>query len=1228
LAGNQILVDIAATGHALLSTGAAVDLAQPLGAEELEELRWYLEDYLQVPYGVYEDRGSRIAGLIAAWGQRMYGSLFGSGEAGPDEIVVRSATPAWLGLPWELMRDPRGSAPLVLDGVKLSRELPGDGGSRDVRVAAERLRVLMVISRPAGTRDVGYRMIARPLLESMQNADLTVLRPATLAALEEQLRAAKAAGSPFQIVHFDGHGSLAGDKATLAFERPGGGTDHVTADRIATVLTGEAVPVVVLNACQSGAVGKDLEAAMATGLLSGGVPAVVAMAYRVYAAAAAEFMTAFYERLFAGDTVGEAVRAGRSRMARNPRRPSPKGDLPLDDWVIPVHYRRGEVRFPQLRTAPRPRVEDAPEEPLAPEGDFVGRDDVFFTLEELTRTDRVVVLHGPAGTGKTEVAKAFGRWWRDTGGADHVLWHSFEPGIASFGLDGVLLEAGMRLDGPDFARHDPAARRTRVMDLLRQHRVLMIWDNFESVASMPDPAAPPLDETARGDLRDFLRELSATGRSTVLVTSRTPEEWLGDVRRVAVGGLRPPESAEYADRLLAPFPAAQARRTDRAFAELLEWLDGHPLSMRLTLPHLQDTEPAVLLAQLRGADPALPAAEGEGRTTSLAASVAYSIVHLDPADQRRLVALSLFHGVTDPAVLGVFSALEETPERFRDVSGDEWTALLDRAVRLGLLRRRPEGGYGIYPALPAYLAAQWRAEETSDYQAQRDAGTRSLLTAYGGIAQELGSEENTALALQFTDQNRRVFGYLLDYAIEHHLWPQAQLVFIPLVEYLKRRGLNREAESWAVRARLAAEGPGGTPPAVERPEGSLWAVAMLAEGNRLTRARDLDAAEATYTEMLNVARNAAQIPELRPILAILYSKLGFVAGERRQLDEAERWYRQAQGIYEERGDRHGIAQMIRHLGDVAHARGRWDEAEEHYHRALALRRELGELESTALLYDRLAGLADDRGRLDEAERWYDEARSIAEERGDWDGLARSVHGLAMVTRKRGRLDDAERWYREALTLAEKAHDRPGMAACYGNLGVVALQRGQDESEDWFRRALAINQELGNRSGMAANYKTLGIIAIARKQAAEAERLLRQSLALAEETEDRNAASQAYHLLGGLAYQNQRWDESEEWLRKALAIEEDMDDQAGASMAWSQLALVSEGRGHVDEALERAIKCKAMSQRFPHVQGRENAALLARLARPLGIRALEQRWKQVTGEPLPEAVRESLEQEDG
>src|SRR5205807_2004663 len=102
--------------------------------------------------------------------------------------------------------------------------------------------------------------------------DLEVLRPPTLEALAARLRAARDAGASFQVVHFDGHG-VAADEGALVFERPGGGADYVTAGRLAGILTAADVPVAVLNACQSGAIGKRLEAAVATGLLAGGAAA-------------------------------------------------------------------------------------------------------------------------------------------------------------------------------------------------------------------------------------------------------------------------------------------------------------------------------------------------------------------------------------------------------------------------------------------------------------------------------------------------------------------------------------------------------------------------------------------------------------------------------------------------------------------------------------------------------------------------------------------------------------------------------------------------------------------------------------------------------------------------------------------------------------------------------------------------------------------------------------------
>lgn len=42
-------------------------LAWPLDAEALEDLRWYLEDYLPAPFGMWENRGPAVRAKLTGW---------------------------------------------------------------------------------------------------------------------------------------------------------------------------------------------------------------------------------------------------------------------------------------------------------------------------------------------------------------------------------------------------------------------------------------------------------------------------------------------------------------------------------------------------------------------------------------------------------------------------------------------------------------------------------------------------------------------------------------------------------------------------------------------------------------------------------------------------------------------------------------------------------------------------------------------------------------------------------------------------------------------------------------------------------------------------------------------------------------------------------------------------------------------------------------------------------
>lgn len=1214
--------------------GQPIEFSWPLDNEVLEDLRWYLEDYLQAPYGVYEDHGSQIEAELASWGEAIFSAIFGAGAARDiyvgmrscrrTELVFRSLSPSVLGLPWELIRDPARVDPLAIELAGVSRSLLEPEALELLPMPGGRLRVLMVISRPAGAADVGYRMIARPLLDRLAavrgGVDLVVLRPPTLDALVEVLSAAVEAGEPFQVVHFDGHGMQTSalpegttqvppgsrPEGVLIFEKPDGGPDKVPASRLAHVLKAGRVPLVVLNACQSGAVGKALEASVATRLLQEGVSSVVAMAYTVYAVAAAEFMAGFYERLFAGDDVKSAVTAGRRLLFQRNLRPSSKGDMPLADWVVPVHYSRADVRFLQ------PPVNQAGELPLGSAldrvgqspvqdhdgtgeldsiGRFVGRDALFFDLERAARVNRVALLHGPAGTGKTELAKAFARWWQETGGLENPAWvflYSFEPGTASFGLDGVISEIGLRMLGADFARLDRDNRRAKVHNQLTEHRVLLIWDNFEAVQSMADLGGSrlTLDQLRCQELRDFVSSLASEGQSTLLITSRTTEDWLGDICHIPVSGLAAHEAVEYAGQLLDPYPSAAPRRLKRAFGELLEWLDGHPLTMRLILPYLQRAEPEAILQSLTGSAP--PPWEvdsirnGEGaRMTSLAASLGYSYRHLPANTRRVLAAVSLCRGAIYTDALALLPMYPPVPQRFQGLTSSNWRQALADAARVGLLTELRGGMYQVHPALPSYLAAQWRAEEPDDHQVQREATLRAMVRAHaqlgGWLAQQITAGD-AAMAFRAIGSQRSNLDGLLEQALEHGWWAEALEIAKPLSAYWDNRGLTEEAGAWTARVRRAIEETPGAAPPLESLAGRLWLFFAGAQARRLLDSRRLDDAKQAFQELLR--RVEAQPPSLsrQDSLAVAYDNLGVIAQLEHAPEDAETWFRKSLAIYEWLDGDGQMGAIYHNLGVLAQDDDRLDDAENWYNKSLTITEANKNRPGTANNYLQLGSLADRRSLLGEAERWYAKALSVQAQLGDRRGMAATYHNRGVVASRRKRYDESADWCIKALTITEELGDKPGMAAAYHHLGVVAQETHRlNEAEEWYAKELPIAEELGDQERIAGIYNNLGAVAKLRGQLDAAEGWFAKALTIKEKLGYPAGLASTYYALGELCECSERYDEAVTWYKKYLAIAEKSGDLPSMAKVYYQLGALAQNRERAQEALDWFSKALTIEQ---------------------------------------------------
>jgi tetratricopeptide (TPR) repeat protein len=159
--------------------------------------------------------------------------------------------------------------------------------------------------------------------------------------------------------------------------------------------------------------------------------------------------------------------------------------------------------------------------------------------------------------------------------------------------------------------------------------------------------------------------------------------------------------------------------------------------------------------------------------------------------------------------------------------------------------------------------------------------------------------------------------------------------------------------------------------------------------------------------------------------------------------------------------------------------------------------------------------------------------------------------------------------------------------------------------------------------MALTYTALGNVAHARGRLEEADNWYRKSLTIDEALGDRPGVAMIYRQLGRTAQARGRLEEADNWYRKSLTISEELGDQSKMATTYGQLGLLAEARQEPGQALDWMVRSVALFDPFPHPATEPGPQHLARLTRQLGMPALEQAWQQVTGQPVPQAVRDYI-----
>lgn len=1075
-----------------ISYARELPFVDPLSDEDRQELRWYLEEYLEFPYGAERDRAQEVERKIAIWGAALFGQIFAKSdlepnperfyqEAGHDglnncELCVRSDEPMFLDIPWELLRDPapgRGYLSPTLKGLYRQLSTPRTQ-TANVDKSAEPFRVLLVIARkrddPISTRS-DARVIMKALRPLGAKIHIEVLRPPTFDELQRRLNLQPGF---FDLVHFDGHGAFidAGDKnesgiGCLLFEKLDGEAHLVTSPQLGQVLTNCGVLFFVLSACQSAEEGrKNPFSSVASQLIAVGASGVIGMSYSVHTHTAEKFMQRLYESLVNHSTLSEAVASARRRLFADLERESVVGPIALQDWIIPRLYQQtsGIVPIPAGEGSDSSSKDAgafytlSDVDRLLPEGQygFIGRDHEILQIERALRRDDApwILITGMGGVGKTDLAYGFGRWFAESGGCpggvyltsfkakgdfDHII-----GSIAGFGTDLSLLSETNQFE--------------RVSGYLRSSPCLLIWDNFETVAGYPTPAHSLVTDEDLYKIAALLRSLRG-GKTRVIITSRKSEEnWLGIAPTpIKIEGLSFRDAAMLAKEILRTIGRLPEEfRDDPNYAVLIRLLMGHPRSLEVALPLLRNRTPLQIIDAL----------QHQVDTTGLSvtdASLQYAFSQMSEKAQMHLPVVglfSLFVIIDSLEKLTQFSA--QGPAVYKEIMGDaldaaSWEHVLEEAASGGFLRSLGPKMYEIHPTLPIYLRQHLTARVGHK---NFDRLNSCFVDVYGRIASDLSihinsRRPNAVRAAQVEEHNLLRALRLAERTAD---WESVQYLVQAL--YFFYRDCGSYADGRSLIKRLLQQVGRHPPSDPTSYKARLWMFLMGVDSEHALQENDFDRSKESNQVVIDYLLSFND-PVYDEQIATGYGNLGIVAQEENQYDLAEEYMNKALGIFQRLGLESQAANVFHGLSTLATTRNNLGRAESLCIRAGSIFQKLGFRREAADSAVQLAVIKIKQGKFAEAQDMCFRAAGFFDQLGLRREAAQAYHNLGVSLQDAHQLDMAETAFREAVKRSEMLGLDREIGATYHHLGINAQERKHFAlAEQWFKRAMEKLQPLG------------------------------------------------------------------------------------------------------------------------------------------------------------------------
>lgn len=232
-----------------------------------------------------------------------------------------------------------------------------------------------------------------------------------------------------------------------------------------------------------------------------------------------------------------------------------------------------------------------------------------------------------------------------------------------------------------------------------------------------------------------------------------------------------------------------------------------------------------------------------------------------------------------------------------------------------------------------------------------------------------------------------------------------------------------------------------SPGASERTE--VRAKALHAEAHLAYLQGDYPLVQERLEESLGIYRELGA--DCKRGVATVLITLGDMYTEIGEYDSAAKLMREALEIMRELNDKKGIGRALWQLGACFVRPGDYEQATQYFEEALPILRQIGEYSNTTIAISGLAEIAIRQGDLERALVLEHESIAMRREIEEPWGIAVSLGNFAWIALLQGDLEKAVNLLNESLTLRRDIGDRGGIAWCLEKFAEIAMIIGQRKS---------------------------------------------------------------------------------------------------------------------------------------------------------------------------------------